>query len=200
MLSVSTSIRSTYSHNSFLTNRTTPPERRPCILSETFTPGETKGLWDGNIESGTVSVNVSTRRTKSYLSTKDARSSSLQTLHKPSILKVTNDTAWSACIVFCEHAALTWSQLPLKEKGVSTCSLASSSLGLRPDHYFLRWVSLSLMPADSPTGEESRAPADPEPVWCQVLGSLPCREEEKVELWDRFLVNIGEERDWHLGF
>ena len=93
MLSVSIFIRSTYSHNS--TNRTTPRERRPYILSVTFTPGENKGLDDGNIESGTVSVNVSTRWTKPYLSTKDARSSSLQTLQKPSILKVMNDIASS---------------------------------------------------------------------------------------------------------
>ena len=87
------------------------------------------------------------------------------------------------------------------EHRIRNChSLASSSLGLWPDHYFSCWVSLSLLPADPPTGEGSRAPVDPEPLWYQALGSLPSREEEEVELCDRFLVSIGEERDWHLGF
>ena len=56
------------------------------------------------------------------------------------------------------------------------------------------------MLADSRTREESRVLADPELFCCHALGSLPCPEEEEAELWERFLVSIGEDWDWYLEF
>ena len=73
------------------------------------------------------------------------------------------------------------------------------SLGLWPDRY-IPWVSLSSLLEDSRTREEARVPADPELFCCQALGSLPCLEKEEAELWERFLVNIGEDWDWYLEF
>ena len=61
-------------------------------------------------------------------------------------------------------------------------------------------MSPSSLLADSRTREESRVPADPELFCCHALGSLPCLEEEEAELWERFLVSIGEDWDWYLEF
>ena len=65
MLSYSTVICSKYLPDSFLINRTTPPESRAVTASVNFTPGTTNTSWSGNSRDGKVLENVSTNRQKS---------------------------------------------------------------------------------------------------------------------------------------
>ena len=62
MLSYSTVICSIYLPNSFLINRTTPPESRAVTASVNLTPGTINTSWSGNSRDGKVLEKVSTNK------------------------------------------------------------------------------------------------------------------------------------------